>query len=161
MFAYIASSPFIIQNHYGYTALGFSLFFAANAVAIGTGAALAVKFKSEATCLIFSSTGIVTLCVLLCAAMSLNASVAVYEGLLFVLCLMLGLTFTTATARAMNAGRSRAGTASAVMGAAGFLFGSIVSPLAGIGNILLSSTITMAILALFSALSCYKALKLK
>lgn len=44
LFAYIASSPFIIQEHFGFSAFTFSLCFALNAVAIGCAAALAVRF---------------------------------------------------------------------------------------------------------------------
>ena len=45
LFAYIASSPFITQEHYGFSAFGFSLCFAANAVAIGVAATSAVRFR--------------------------------------------------------------------------------------------------------------------
>ena len=40
LFSYIASSPFIIQQHYGFSELTFSFCFAINAVAIGACAAL-------------------------------------------------------------------------------------------------------------------------
>ena len=52
---------------------------------------------------------------------------------------MLGLTFTSSNTLAMNAERQHAGTASAVLGALGFAFGGIVSPLVGIGDIMLST----------------------
>ena len=58
LFAYIASSPFIVQQHYGFSPLAFSLCFAVNAVAIGVSAALSVKFKRPAGSLRRPATGI-------------------------------------------------------------------------------------------------------
>lgn len=49
------------------------------------------------------------------------------------------MTLTAATTLAMDATRDQAGTASALLGAAGFLFGSVVSPLVGLGDILIST----------------------
>ena len=45
LFAYIASSPFIVQQHYGFSPFAFSICFAVNAVAIGVAAAISVKFR--------------------------------------------------------------------------------------------------------------------
>lgn len=45
LFAYIASSPFIMQAHYGFTAFQFSICFAVNAVAIGGAAACSIRFR--------------------------------------------------------------------------------------------------------------------
>ena len=45
LFANIASSPFIVQQHYGFTPFQFSICFAVNAVAIGGAAALSVRFR--------------------------------------------------------------------------------------------------------------------
>lgn len=52
---------------------------------------------------------------------------------------MLGLTFTASNTLAMDCERSHAGMASALLGALGFAFGGIVSPLVGLGNILVST----------------------
>lgn len=48
LFAYIASSPFIIQQHYGYSPFAFSICFSVNAIAIGGAAAFSVKFRRPA-----------------------------------------------------------------------------------------------------------------
>lgn len=48
LFAYIASSPFIIQQHYGYSPFAFSICFSINAIAIGGAAAFSVKFRRPA-----------------------------------------------------------------------------------------------------------------
>lgn len=158
LFSYIASSPFIIQNHYGFSPFSFSLFFAANAVAIGVGAGMSVKFKSEKKCLLISCAGMLFACIAIAGTLAADAPVVMYEGLLFILCFMMGLSFTVATAGAMNAERRRAGTASAVLGAMGFLFGSIVSPLVGLGNIMVSTGIVLIICALATSFCAGKAL---
>lgn len=90
--------------------------------------------------------------------MASGAPVAVYEGLLFVLCFMLGMSFTVATAGAMNAERARAGTGSAVLGAMGFLFGSVVSPLVGLGDIMLSTGLVLTVCALAASFCARRAL---
>ena len=48
LFAYIASSPFIVQGHYGFSAFEFSICFAVNAVAIGGAAAFSILPQSRA-----------------------------------------------------------------------------------------------------------------
>ncbi len=152
LFGYISASPFIIQQHYGFSAFAFSLFFALNSAAIVAGAGLCVKFKRLETCILTSCAGMLVFSGLVCAALVANSSVWVFEGLLLFLLFTLGLTFTSATTLAMENAREQAGTASALLGAAGFLFGSIVSPLVGLGNILTSTGITFVICAVASCL---------
>lgn len=139
LFGYIAASPFIIQEHYGFSPFAFSLFFAANAVAIGVGAGISVKFKRLENCILASCIGMLVFSGLALAAMAADASIIVFEGVLFALLFAVGMTLTAATTLAMDAARDQAGTASAILGAAGFLFGSVVSPLVGMGDILVST----------------------
>ncbi len=148
LFGYIAASPFIIQQHYGFSPFAFSLFFAANAAAMISGAGMSVKFKRQETCIVTSCTGMLVCSALVCGALASGASIVVFESLLFVLLFMVGLSFTSATTLAMQAAREQAGTASALLGASGFLFGSIVSPLVGMGNILISTGVTFVICAI-------------
>lgn len=160
LFAYIASSPFIIQNHYGYSAFAFSLFFGANAICIGVGAAFSAKMSSMAKAIQISVWGI-NLCAWgLMIVMPLDASIIIFEGLLLILCFMLGMSFTVATATAMDAARAQAGTASALLGALGFLFGSIVSPLVGLGNIMIATGVVLVVCAALTAFSARKGLAL-
>lgn len=56
-FAYIASSPFIMQQVYHLSPLGYSLCFGLNALMIGVGAAMATRFRSQGTCLRFGGLG--------------------------------------------------------------------------------------------------------
>lgn len=150
LFSYIASSPFIVQQHYGYSALGFSLCFAVNAVAMGVAAALSVKFRRPVSCTLAGCIGMLIAAVGECMALMSGCNFWVYELLLLALLFMMGLTFTSTTALAMECQRDNAGTASALLGAVCFAFGGIVSPLVGIGDILASSGIIFVISALCS-----------
>ncbi len=159
LFAYIAASPFIIQQHYGFSPFAFSLFFAANAVAIGTGAALSVKFKKLENCILTSCAGMLVCSLVLLFTLTGGISIIYFEALLFIMLFAMGLTFTASTTLAMNAERNRAGTASALFGATCFLFGGIVSPLVGLGNILSSTGITFAACAVLSFVCAIIAMK--
>lgn len=145
LFSYIASSPFIIQQHYGFSALTFSFCFAVNAVAIGVGAALSVKFHRPENCTLAGCIGMVAVAVGECASLMSGCGFWLYELLLMALLFMMGLTFTSTTALAMECQRENAGTASALLGAVCFAFGGIVSPLVGIGDILASSGIIFVV----------------
>lgn len=150
LFSYIASSPFILQQHYGFSAFTFSLCFAVNAVAIGVAAALSVKFRRPVSCTLAGCIGMLVAAVGECVALMMGCGFWVYELLLLVLLFMMGLTFTSTTTLAMERQRENAGTASALLGAVCFAFGGIVSPLVGIGNILTSTGIIFVISALCS-----------
>lgn len=150
LFAYIASSPFIIQQHYGYSPFAFSVCFSINAIAIGGAAAFSVKFRRPENGTLIGCMGMLVCSVLECAALSLGCSFWVYELLLLAVLFMMGMTFTTSTALAMECERTNAGTASALLGAVSFSFGGIVSPLVGIGNILVSTGIIFVICSVCS-----------
>ncbi|MDE6278658.1 MAG: Bcr/CflA family efflux MFS transporter [Paramuribaculum sp.] len=45
LYAYISSAPFLIQTHYGFSAMAFGLIFGGNALAMGLGSSLALRFK--------------------------------------------------------------------------------------------------------------------
>jgi len=153
LFAYIASSPFIIQQHYGYSPFAFSMCFSVNAIAMGGAAAFSVKFRRPENGTLVGCVGMLVFAVLECAALALDCSFWVYELLLLAVLFMMGMTFTTSTTLAMGCERTNAGTASALLGAVCFSFGGIVSPLVGIGDILASTGIIFVICSVCS-LSC-------
>lgn len=157
LFGYIAASPFIIQQHYGYTPLAFSFFFALNAVAIGVGAAMSVKFKRQENCVRASCAGMLFCSALTAAALFVSAGVWIFESALICLLFMMGMTFTAATTLAMDSAREQAGAASALLGACGFLAGSAVSPVVGLGDILASTGLTFIVCALGSAFCAFLA----
>lgn len=158
LFAYIASSPFIIQQHYGYSPFAFSVCFSINAIAIGGAAAFSVKFRRPANGTLTGCMGMLIFSLLKCAALALGCSFWIYELLLLAVLFMMGMTFTTSTALAMECERDNAGTASALLGAVCFSFGGIVSPLVGIGNILVSTGVIFVICSLCSLSSILLAL---
>lgn len=153
LFAYIASSPFIIQEHFGFSAFTFSLCFALNAVAIGCAAALAVRFRRPEQGTRTGCIGMIGFAAAEAAAMASGCNFWIYEGLLIGLLFSMGLTFTTSTTLAMECTRSESGTASALLGAAGFAFGGIVSPLVGLGNTMYSTGAAFVVCALGSWLA--------
>lgn len=150
LFANIASSPFIVQQHYGFSAFEFSICFAVNAIAIGTAAALSVRFRSPEQCTRTGCIGMLLFAVAEAAALASGCGFWLYESLLFALLFSMGLTFTSSTALAMDAAREQAGTASALLGAVCFAFGGLVSPLVGMGNTLLSTGAVFVACALCS-----------
>lgn len=150
LFGYIASSPFIVQQHFGYSALAFSLCFSINAVAIGSAAALSVKFRRAVSGTLAGCVGMLIFAVFECVALMTGCNFWTYELLLIVLLFMMGLTFTTSTILAMECERENAGTASALLGAVCFAAGGIVSPLVGINNILMSTGVAFVACALCS-----------
>lgn len=157
LFGNIASSPFIIQQHYGYSALIFSICFAINALAIGVAAALSVKFRKPEDAVATSCAGMLLTSVVIACVLFTGASFWAYEISLFLLMFMMGLTFTASTTLALNSERDHAGTASAMLGAICFLAGGIVSPLVGIGNIMITTAIIFVAGAILSSIFAFLA----
>lgn len=150
LFAYIASSPFIMQEHYGFTAFQFSICFAINALAIGGAAAFSIRFRHPERSTLTGCMGMIFFAAAEAAALAMDCNFWIYELLLFALLFAMGLTFTSSTTLAMECAREHAGTASALLGAVCFAFGGIVSPLVGIGNTLVSTGAVFVVCALCS-----------
>lgn len=157
LFAYISAAPFIFQNHFHYTALQFGLFMGVNALFVAVGSTLALKFRPlkrasfVGSLLVLAS--IVALTIVLCS----GKDFWVMEILFAPMLLGLGMNFTVGNTLAMNEGRANAGGASAVIGLIGYIFGAVVAPLVGLGNVLHSTAVTLLILSflllLFATLS--------
>lgn len=153
LFGNIASSPFIIQQHYGFSPFSFSVIFGINALAIGIAAALSAKFKTPEKGTFIGCIGMCLFSILECVALFTNSAFWIYETLLFLLLFFMGMTFTTSTALAMESERHNAGAASALLGAVCFAIGGLVSPIVGLGNIM-SSTGIVFVVSSFCSLSC-------
>lgn len=143
-FAYIASSPFIMQQVYHLSPLGYSLCFGLNALMIGVGAAMATRFRSQGTCLRFGGLGMLAGTLLL--AFLLNAAMPLWIVMLAYIYTLIcfGLMQPPLTAIALDSERDNAGAASAIFGASGFVAGALSSPLVGIGDITVTSGLIMA-----------------
>lgn len=150
LFAYISSASFIVQNYFGYLEFAFAVIFGINALGIGIGSGLALKFKKITNAALFGAAGVTAISLMQILGYLAFDVFMVYEVLTFVQLVFVGFIFTSATTLAMDEGREYIGAASAIFGATGFLFGGIVSPLVGIGNIMVT---TMTIIAICSAFS--------
>lgn len=145
LFSYISSASFIIQNHFGFSELQFAIVFGVNALGIGLGSAMSLKFRRMNNAALFGASGIVTATLLQVAAYIFAPSFLPYEIPTFLMLVSIGFILTSSTTLAMSEGRNIVGTASAIFGATGFLFGGIVSPLVGIGNILTTTLLLLGI----------------
>ena len=124
-------------------------------MAIGTGSILSLKLRKITNASDLGCAGM-----LLCSLLQLlNFYFGVgfwgYEILVFFMLFSVGMVFTTSTTLAMTEGKAMVGWASAIVGATGFLFGGIVTPLVGIGSIQISTYCIMTVCSLVSLIiSC-------
>ncbi len=147
LFAYISSAPFIIQDHYGYTPLQFGLFMGFNALFVATGSMVALRFRPLKKAAVIGGRGLMIAAVAQFICFYSIKNVWVYEGLNLPMLFCLGMLFTAGNTLAMNEGRDCAGDAAALIGLAGYMFGAVVSPLVGLGDIVHSTAITIVALA--------------
>ena len=137
MFAYIAGSPFILQNLYGVSPQEFSLFFALNGLGIIAAAQLtgrlAAKFEEINLLragIFYGAIGGIGLLFVVWMELSI-----VYMAIaLFMIVSSVGVISTTSFSLAMEAQGDAAGSASAFLGLLPFIAGGIVSPLVGIAG---------------------------
>jgi DHA1 family bicyclomycin/chloramphenicol resistance-like MFS transporter len=153
MFAYIASSPFIFQEHYGVTPIAYSIIFAVNAVSLAIGNLLSVRFEKPEKALNYAVAGMLGLSLFTGVSLLLDLPMAALCIALFLTLLCVGATFPVSTNLALDLEKRYKGTASAVLGASTFLVGGVMMPLAGIGNILHSTAYVMVGCAVLAAVT--------
>ena len=141
LFANISSAPFIMQQHYGLSPLSFSLCFGINAIAMVISSAISIKLPTMERALYIGSRGMLLVSALSMVLLPLGCDFWIYELLIFALLSMIGMTFTASNTLAMECERRNAGIASALLGATGFAFGGIVSPLVSLGDMMTSTGI--------------------
>ncbi|PIC86863.1 MFS transporter [Sporosarcina sp. P20a] len=137
MFAYIAGSPFVLQNIYGVTAQQFSLFFAMNGVGIITAAQVTGRLSGKIHELKFLRAGVLlsfTASILLLLTVWNEWPLAVIATALFFMVSSVGLVSPAAFSLAMQSQGKSAGSASAFLGLLPFIGGAIVSPLVGLAG---------------------------
>lgn len=136
MFAYIAGSPFILQEIYALTPQQFGLAFGANAVGL-----IIMTQINPVLVKRFGPVAVLTFAALAAVVFSgvlLGVAVAGVGGLLgliiplFFLISVVGLAFPNGPAIALNRHGEAAGTAAAVLGSAQFMVGGSVAPLVGL-----------------------------
>ena len=152
-FTYIAASPFIFQNHYGLSPMAYSLCFGANAIAIMLGSLSVSFFRSATQAIRVGVFGFGLISLLVASVLIADAPVMVVEGSLFLFMIFLGLIQPSSTTLALDLERENSGNASAVLGFLMFLFGGILSPLTGLGN-MLHTTSLIIVICCAAALFC-------
>lgn len=141
MFSYIASSPFIFQNAYGISPLGYSLIFGLNAIGIMCGGLLAPHCGHPEVAVKRGIRGFCTMGIILAGFLIAELSIVWVETALFLTLVLMGIILPTSTSLAMDCERERAGKASALLGALQFLLGGLLSPIAGLGNIFIPTAL--------------------
>lgn len=155
LFGYISSASFILQNDFGLSELMFGILFGINSMGIGAGSMLSLRLRNIANASHIGCTGMFVCSLLQLCCYFLGIGFWGYEILVFVMLFSVGMVFTSATTLAMTEGRAMIGWASAVVGATGFMFGGIVTPLVGIGEIQLSTYCVMGSCSVMSMLLSY------
>ena len=160
LYAYISSGPFIIQDHYHFSALTFGIIFGANALAIAAGAMLAPRFRIMKQAMVVGTVGMFLLSLGMAAVMWYELPFWAYELVAVPLVLCLGTIFSSANTLAMDVGRADAGTSSAILGVVKYILAAIVSPLCGLGNLMHSSAVVVIVTAAIALLFAFLAYRL-
>lgn len=152
LFAYISSASFILQNDFGLSELTFGILFGINSMGIGCGSMLSLRLRKIDGASHIGCAGMFLCSLLQFGCYCLGFGFWAYEIFMFIMLFCVGMVFTSATTLAMTEGRAMIGWASALVGATGFLFGGIVTPLVGIGEIQLSTYCVMGVCSFISML---------
>lgn len=156
MFAYIAGSPFVLQNIYEATPQQFSFIFAANGVGIIIAAQVTGKLASqmaEKKLLFYGVLLSFSGALLLLLAITLQGPLWIVLIALFFVVSSVGIVGTTAFSLGMERQGKAAGSASAFLGILPFGGGALVSPLVGIGGEYTAIPMSITIFAC-SAVAC-------
>jgi MFS transporter, DHA1 family, multidrug resistance protein len=137
MFAYIAGSPFVLQDVYGLSPAEFGVAFGVNSIGIVTasqlGRRLLLRYSERrilGTALAFAATAGLALL----GASALDLGLAGVLVPLFCVISCIGLVFPTATSLAMANHPEVAGTASGLLGVLQFVLGAVTAPLVGLAG---------------------------
>jgi DHA1 family bicyclomycin/chloramphenicol resistance-like MFS transporter len=138
MFAYIAGSPFVLEDIYGVSPQVFSLVFASNALGIIVAGQLSARLVGRIAPVALLTAGVVigvsggvTLLVVITVG---GGGLAVVLPALFLVVASVGLVIPNATALALADHPQVAGSGSALLGLAQFIIGGAVAPLVGVGG---------------------------
>ena len=158
-FTYIASSPFLIQEHFRLDAFAYSICFAVNASGMIVGSRITPRFSSVFSALKSGVYGLCLSSLAFVAVLLFDGSFYLMETLLFVMMNFLGMILPTSTSLALTLERDNAGGASAVIGFCMFLFGAIVSPMTGFGPMITSISVMTLLCCLLALLFLFIAKK--
>lgn len=147
LFAYISSSPFILQNHYGMSQTSYGLLIGFNALFMAVGSMISLRFRPYKKAAFIGAVIVAGGVTALTVALYTVHNLWVYDGCMVIILFALGMLFATSNTLAMNEGREHSGEAAAIIGLGGYVIGSIASPLVGLGNELHSTAIVNIVLA--------------
>ncbi|MFD4029011.1 multidrug effflux MFS transporter [Streptomyces sp. NPDC058637] len=158
LFAYVAASPFVVQEIYGASPQTFSLLFGVNSIgliAVGqiNGKILVGRVSLDKAL----GFGLAVISLAAVALLLMTSGVFGEVGLLpvavglFVLMSAMGLAMPNTNTQALMRTRHAAGSASALLGTSSFLIGAIASPLVGIAGE--DTAVPMAVVQVVCALS--------
>lgn len=150
LFCYVSAGPFIVEEHFGFSAFQFGLIFGGNAFVIGIGSIVCLKFKTMKRAAAVGTAGMTLFALADSIALCYVDSFLAFELFVIPMLFCSGIVYASSNTLSMNEGRTMAGSASALLGLSGYVFGCIVSPLVGLGNILVSTSIGLCICALIS-----------
>lgn len=160
MFAYISAGPFIFETNFGYSQTVFGLFMGGNALLVAAGSMIALKFRPLKNAALAGAIGLLVFSIIEAAVLWFAPhSFWAFELLLLPVLFCSGMIFTVGNTLAMNEGRATAGDASALLGIVGYIFGAVISPLMGQGNILHATAIAfvgMPVLVLIMAILSFR-----
>jgi DHA1 family bicyclomycin/chloramphenicol resistance-like MFS transporter len=142
LFAYISSSPFVLQTMFGLSEVAFALVFAGNGVGIALAGIVNARVVSRVrpvAILRWAVAAQVVAVAVLAVGVVLKLSADVDTSILVIAALCaaitpLGFILPTSMALAMARSDGRAGSASALLGTSSFLVGALVSPVSGLGQ---------------------------
>ncbi|MFD2829120.1 multidrug effflux MFS transporter [Corticicoccus populi] len=135
MFAYIAGSPFVLQNIYEVSPQQFSLIFALNGVGIIISAQLAGRLSARFSAMRILNTGVLisfTGSVLVLTAVLIDGPLFFMIISLFLVVASVGMVSTSSLSLGMQNQKKSAGSAAAFLGLLPFIGGAVVSPIVGI-----------------------------
>lgn len=161
LYAYISSAPFLIQSHYGFSAMTFGLIFGGNALAMSIGSSLALKFKVMKQGMVVGCIGMFIFAVAEAFVIWNKAPFLYYEICTVPMLLFSGMIFSSSNTLSMEVGRDEAGTASAILSVVKYVFAAAVSPLVGLGNMFHSTAIAYVAVTSFALILAFIAARLK
>lgn len=142
MFSYIAGSSYVFQDIFGMSPIGFSLFFAANAIALVGANSTNIRLVGHlgphrmqaiaVGCLAVGASSVFVFSLLL--PQDANWSLILIVIAVFIATFGNGLNMSNSTALAQDLAAGWAGAASALLGAGQFIVAGVVSPLVGLGS---------------------------
>lgn len=147
LFAYVSALPFIFEDHFGLSETAFGLVMGGNALFVALGSMLALRFKPLKRAALVGAIALMATTVIEAVTMWSHPRLWLFELLLMPMIFALGMIFTVSNTLAMNEGRNAAGTASALLGIVGYIFGGIAAPLVGLGDIFHSTAVVLTVLA--------------